>query len=221
MRLRRPQPERGLSYPLTLAAALLVLAVVPASGQDAWTSVLSSRASAARTKGEETAPIFVYEFANFQCPHCAKFARDVFPRIDSGFVRTGKVRWIFVHLPGPSHANAWSAHEAAACAGAVGDRFWPMHDRLFATQSEWSGSLHPRKRFSKMARELGIAPEAFDQCMDEDRVAAILLQDVIFAASSRVNGTPAYMVNNQTSVMGLKSYDEWRDILEKAIKKAR
>jgi predicted DsbA family dithiol-disulfide isomerase len=57
--------------------------------------------------------------------------------------------------------------------------------------------------------------------MDEDRVAAILLQDVIFAASSRVNGTPAYMVNNQTSVMGLKSYDEWRDILEKAIKKAR
>ena len=183
--------------------------------------MLSSRASTARTKGEETAKIFVYEFANFQCPHCAKFALDVFPRIDSVFVRTGKVRWIFVHLPGPSHANAWAAHEAAACAGAVGDRFWTMHDRLFATQTEWSGSLNPRKRFSKMARELGIAPAAFDQCVDEDLVASVLLQDVMFAAASRVNGTPAYMVNNQTSVMGLKSYDEWRDILEKAIKKAR
>jgi protein-disulfide isomerase len=221
MRLRRSQPQRGSSPRIALAIALLAWTAVPVFGQDAWTSVLSSRASTARTKGSESAPIFVYEFANFQCPHCAKFALDVFPRIDSVFVQSGKVRWIFVHLPGPSHANAWAAHEAAACAGAVGDRFWPMHDRLFATQTEWSGSINPRKRFAKMARELGIAAEAFDQCMDEDRVASILLQDVIFAASSRVNGTPAYMVNNQTSVMGLKSYDEWRDILEKAIKKAR
>ena len=55
----------------------------------------------------------------------------------------------------------------------------------------------------------------------DDRVATVLLQDVIFAASSRVNGTPAFLVNNRNMVMGLKSFEEWRDILDKELKKAR
>ena len=221
MRLAGLRPVRGGPLPVAIAAALMTLSAAPADGQNAWSSVLASRASTARTKGAEAAPVFVYEFANFQCTHCAKFAMEVLPRIDSAFVRTGKVRWIFVHLPGPSHANAWSAHEAAACAGAVGDRFWAMHDRLFSRQSEWAEAPEPRKLFAKLAREVGLTPDAFERCVDEDRVASILLQDVIFAASSRVNGTPAFLVNNETTVLGLKSYEEWQDILEKALKKRR
>jgi len=209
--------------PLRLAAtaALILLWTAPVAGQNSWTSMLASRASTARTKGAEEAPVFVYEFANFQCTHCAKFAKEVLPRIDSAFVRTGKVRWIFVHLPGPSHVNAWSAHEAAACAGAVGDRFWEMHDRLFATQADWAESPDAREHFSRLAAELSIAPDEFARCVEEDRVASILLQDVIFAASSRVSGTPSFLVNNQTTLLGLKSFDEWRDVLEKALKKRR
>lgn len=204
-----------------LLLSALFSAVAPAAAQETWNADLPSRASTARTRGVEHAPIFVYEFANFQCTHCARFALEVFPRVDSAFVQTGRVRWIFVHLPAPSHANAWAAHEAAACAGAVGDRFWAMHDKLFELQDEWRDSNEPHATFTRMARELGIAPAAFDECVAADRVATVLLQDVIFAASSRVNGTPAFMVNNQQMVMGLKSFEEWKDILEKELKKAR
>ncbi len=96
-----------------------------------------------------------------------------------------------------------------------------MHDRLFAAQDEWAEEPMPRKTFARYAAELDIAPAAFATCVAEDRVATVLLQDVIFAASSRVNGTPAFLVNNRQMVMGLKSFAESADILEKELKKAR
>lgn len=177
------------------------------------------RASRSRAKGAESAPIFVYEFADFQCPHCSRFALEVFPRIDSAFVKTGKVHWVFVNLPLPNHPNSWVAHEAAVCAGAVADRFWPMHDRIFGAQDEWVDAADPGPLLARYAKEAGVPTEAFATCVANDRVAALLLQDVIFAASSRVNGTPAFNINNELSVVGMKTYEEWKELIEKTLRK--
>lgn len=203
-----------------LLGVFTLLASVPAQAQE-MTGPYFERASRSRAKGQESASLFVYEFADFQCPHCARFALEVFPRIDSAFVRTGKVHWIFVNLPLPNHENAWAAHEAAACAGAVADRFWPMHDRLFAAQSEWSALTDATALFARLAADAGIPAQPFAACVAGDRVATLLLRDVIFAASSRVNGTPAFIVNNEQTVMGLKTYEEWRDLLDKLLLKSR
>jgi len=179
------------------------------------------QASLSRAKGPKDAPVFVYEFADFQCPHCARFAVEVFPRLDSAYVKTGRVQWVFVNLPLPNHVNAWAAHEAAMCAGAVSNRFWPLHDRLFAGQAEWGEADDPGGVFRRYARDAGVDAGAFDQCVAGDRVAPLLLQDVIFATSSRVNGTPAFIVDNQQSVMGLKSYEEWKTLLDAALRAKR
>lgn len=205
----------------TVSLTVLLLCATPVltRAQDPNDPLLE-RASAARARGQQTAPIFVYEFADFQCPHCARFALEVMPRIDSAFVKTGKVHWVFVNLPLPSHPNAWVAHEAAVCAGAVADRFWEMHDRIFAAQAEWASAADPSSIMMQLARDAGVPADSFTSCTAGDRVSALLLQDVIFAASSRVNGTPAFNVNNEHSVMGLKSFEEWRELLEKTIKTA-
>jgi protein-disulfide isomerase len=192
-----------------------------AAAQDGAPAPYFERASRSRAKGVEGAPLFVYEFADFQCSHCARFALEVFPRLDSAYIRPGKVHWIFVNLPVPTHANAWVAHEAALCAGAVADKFWTMHDRIFAAQNEWGSSADPVAVLTRIAREAGVPGQQFSTCIAGDRVASLLLQDVIFAASSRVNGTPAFIVNNEQTVMGLKSYDDWRDLLEKLLLKVK
>src|SRR2546428_6601166 len=65
---------------------------------------------AARSKGSATAPVTVYEMADFQCPACRMFTVTVMPAVDSEFIRTGKVRWVFINLPLPSiHPNALAA----------------------------------------------------------------------------------------------------------------
>jgi protein-disulfide isomerase len=200
--------------------AWFALATTGAAAQESTgTPPLSQRASLARSKGIEHAPVFVYEFADFQCPHCARFALEVFPRIDSAFVKPGRVRWVFVHLPLPTNTNSWAAHEAAACAGGVADRFWAMHDRLFGAQAEWANSPDPGAVFLRLAREIGVPRDAFLNCTMHDRAATLLLGDVIFAATSRVSGTPAFIINNELTVMGLKSFEEWREILEKVTRR--
>lgn len=208
---------RRSASPALWALALTFLSAGLASSQEP--DPLLQRASKSRTKGAENAPIFVYEFADFQCPHCSRFAIEVFPRIDSAFVQTGKVHWVYVNLPLPNHPKAWIAHEAAVCAGAIADSFWAVHDRIYATQQEWIALADPAPLFARYAKEAGVPTEAFANCVSTDRVAALLLQDVIFAATSRVNGTPAFNINNEVSVMGMKTFDEWKELIEKTLKK--
>jgi protein-disulfide isomerase len=173
---------------------------------------LLKQAADSRTKGAAGAPVLVYEISDFQCPHCRKFAVEVFPQIDSAYIRTNKVQWVFVSLPMPNHLNAWVAAEAALCAGAVGNRFWPIHDRLFESHAEWSNAAAPGPILARYAREAGVPMDAYQACVDEDRVAPLILQDVIFG--SRVTGTPTFIVNNQQTVVGVKTFAEWREILD-------
>ncbi|HEU5209302.1 MAG TPA: thioredoxin domain-containing protein [Longimicrobiales bacterium] len=177
------------------------------------------RASRSRMKGPQSAPVLIYEISDFQCPFCAEFARTVYPRIDSTFIRAGHVQWVFVHLPMPNHANAWAASEASLCAGALGDRFWQMHDRIFASQDEWNVADDPVAMFARYASELGIPADAYADCVREDRVASLILADVIFAASTRVSGTPMFIINNERTIVGLKSFDEWQALLKKEIER--
>ena len=214
---------------LLLAALALLAAPAPSFGGAAAATAQESeplsfrqRAEASRAKGAAGAPVLVYEIADFQCPYCARFARDVFPRLDSAYVRTGKVRWVFVNLPLPSHANAWSAAEAALCAGAVGNRFWAMHDRLFADQEEWAGTADPLPLLTGYARAVGTPIEAFQDCLVRDRVAQIILEDLMAAMSSGVTGTPVFVVNNKApAITGVKSFEEWKTVLDREIEARR
>jgi protein-disulfide isomerase len=202
---------------LVFALALCVLPARASAQGDAF----FERASQSRMKGPPAANVLVYEIADFQCPFCAEFARDVYPRIDSAFIRTGRVQWVFVHLPMPNHIHAWAASEASLCAGAVANQFWAMHDRIFAEQTEWTAVAEPAAVFERYAREAGVPVEPYRACIRDDRVANLILADVIFAASTRVSGTPMFIINNERSVVGLKTFEEWKDMLERELARKR
>ncbi len=197
------------------------LGAAPLRAQDASSkdAKILEAAGTSRAKGAETATVRVYEIADFQCGFCAKFATDIMTKIDSAFVKTGKVQWVFVNLPLPMHPNAWVASEAAMCAGAS-NRFWPMHDRLYKNQSEWSASPDPTPIFTRYAKESGVPLDAFTSCVVNDKVATLITNDVIYAASARITGTPTFVINDTESIVGVKTFEEWRDIIEAAAKKA-
>ncbi|HEX6133247.1 MAG TPA: thioredoxin domain-containing protein [Longimicrobiales bacterium] len=208
--------KRIVSPVVSLAAAAALLAA-PAAAQQTEHRDLLERAGESRAKGSPEAPVLVYEIADFQCPYCARFAQDVFPRIDSAYIRPGRVQWVFVNLPMPSHRVAWAASEAALCAGAVSDRFWAMHDRLFAEPRDWTTANDPAAVIIRYAREADVAMDEFTECIARDLVAPLILQDVIFG--SRVTGTPTFIVDNQQTVVGVKSFEEWREVLEAALRR--
>lgn len=200
-----------------LLVAVLLAAAAPAFAQQG----LTERAAMSRLKGNQNAAVVVFEFADFQCPYCARFAREVFPRIDSAYVRTGKVQWIFVNMPLPNHPHAWAASETAMCAGAVSEKFWAVHDRLFEQQHEWSGVADPAALFARYAREAGVPQDGFQACVLADRTAQLLIRDVMYSTNARVTGTPAFVINNDPIFVGMKSFEEWRDLLDAALKRPK
>jgi protein-disulfide isomerase len=198
-----------------LAATLLTLAPMQAHAQEK----IAQRAAMGRLKGQQDAPVTVYEIADFQCPYCSRFSREVFPRIDSAYVKTGKTKWIFVNFPLPTHANSWVAAEAAMCAGGISDRFWPMHDLLFSRQAEWAASANPAVLFAKYARQIGVPADAYDACAREDKLSGLLVRDLLNAAGAGVTGTPAFIINSEPIFAGYRPFEEWKEMLDKALKK--
>ena len=64
---------------------------------------------------DDSENIIIVEYASLTCPHCATFHGDVFPRIKSELVDTGKVKYIFRDYPIDPLAMAGSM--IAHCSG--------------------------------------------------------------------------------------------------------
>lgn len=206
-----------MKFRKSIMGALFLLSATAAFAQDVK---VAERAASGRIKGSADASVTVVEIADFQCPYCSRFAREVAPRIDSAYVKTGKVKWIYMNMPLPSHMNSWLAAEAAMCAGGVGNQFWAMHDKLFATQAEWAPLADPAPTFAKYAKQMGVAEASFNACIGTDKTAAIVVRDLLQAASAGVTGTPAFAINSDPVFVGYRPFEEWRDLLDAALKKA-
>src|SRR5699024_1196470 len=66
--------------------------------------------------GAVDAPVVMVEFADYRCPFCAKFSRDVEPELIEQYVDTGKLRieWRDMPIYGEDSARAARAARAAA-----------------------------------------------------------------------------------------------------------
>ena len=181
------------------------------------TEALLQRAGTSRALGAKNARVTVFEVADFQCPFCAEFANQTFGRIDSAYIRPGKVQWVFINMPLSIHLNAFQAAEAALCAGAVAGKFWAMHERLYRSQAEWTTSPDPFPVFLRYARAAGVPEAPYSACVRTDRVWPVILRDATYAAAARIDGTPTYIIGQQVVAVGAKSFEEWKPILDKAI----
>jgi protein-disulfide isomerase len=157
-----------------------------------------------RSMGRADAPVVVTEFSDYQCPACGSVEQQVIPDLIEQYVDTGKVRFVYREFPLDSlHPNARQAAEAAACAGQQGE-YWAMHEKLFATQSEWGASdVDPATYFKDFAEELGLDTGAFNQCLDSGETAVDVQADILAGESLGVNATPYFFINDLSIRGGL------------------
>lgn len=194
----------------------------PRQGQAASAAAVDSvipRAQRSRSKGAESAPVTIVEVSDFQCPYCRQFAEGVYHQLDSAYLSTGKARLMFINYPLANHTRAYAASEAAMCAGAQG-QFWPMHDRLFAAQREWSTANNTAALLEGYATELRLDMAAFRDCTANDRTASVIMGDVIEAAAGGVNGTPAFFLagpGGRRAIAGAPEWAQLRTAIEEAL----
>jgi protein-disulfide isomerase len=143
--------------------------------------------SDAAVKGSRDAAVVLIEYADFQCPYCAQFARRILPEIEKRYVSTGKLRVVFRHMPLQEiHPQALMAAETAECARQQG-RFWQMHDALFADQRLDEASLVEK------ARTNGVGLEQFAECV-RGNGAVRVKQDLATARALGLAVTPTFLI---------------------------
>jgi protein-disulfide isomerase len=177
------------------------------------------KADLARIQGSATAPVWVIEVSDFQCPYCRQWHEQTYHQLRDEFVRTGKVRLAFINFPLAQHTHARPAAEAAMCAGAQG-KFWEMHDALFINQAKWAPLRSSTSYFESLARDAGVDVERWRQCLASGKMKAWIQADHDRAQAAGAASTPTFMIGDRILV-GAHTIENLRSAIDSALAKSR
>ena len=184
-------PARRLVQ-ILVAAFLASCAHAPPGAAASRAAPSSEAATAAEAKpdfnviGSFNVRVVVIEFTDLQCPYCAHFANQVFPRLKAAYVDTGKIRYVSRDLPLRMHAHAEGAAVAARCAGEQ-DRYWEYRHAVFADQQRIGADP-----WDDYAKALGLDLGRFDACRRDGRQLEAVRADARFALSQGLASTPSF-----------------------------
>jgi protein-disulfide isomerase len=192
----------------------------PAAGMaSGLTDSVSTAADRGRIRGSASAPLWLVEISDFQCPYCKQWHDESFAVIDHEYVQTGKVRLAYLNYPLSMHANARGAAEAAMCAS-VQDKFWPLHESLFITQPKWEGQANPLPTFDSLAVAAGVNAAAWRSCMSSHATARLIDADRDRSTTAGVQSTPTFFIGNR-KLEGAYPVDSFRVAINAALAGAR
>jgi len=155
--------------------------------------------------GSATAPITIVEYSSLTCSHCAAFAENVFPMLQSKYIDTGKVR--FVSREFQLETKAAAASMLARCA-ANGDasKFFDATMMLFRQQQDLIE--HTTDTLTAVGGKFGMSQAAVENCVKDDAALDKLQADQNFAFGQlKVDATPTFFINGE-KVKGSMSFEE-------------
>jgi protein-disulfide isomerase len=184
---------------LAATAALMAAPVVARADTDPRMAL--------REEGSATAKNVVEEWFSFTCPHCARFAEDVYPEIKTKLIDTGKLRWVF---------REFTRNKLDMAAGMVArslppSRYLPFVDALFAGQAEWAFNQQadPMDELAKMAALAGMPRDSFDKVTNDDALRTAMLAAQTEAEQKyNIDSTPTFIINGKAQ-SGEMPYDRF------------
>jgi protein-disulfide isomerase len=141
------------------------------------------------SRGPIDAPVSLLEYGDFECPNC-KQAAPVVKLLLERFA--SRIRFVYRHFPLEAvHPHALQAAIAAEAAG-VQDRFWPMHDQLFAGQPHFEP-----QDLRGYAMALGLDLDRYDADMLDKRHLESVRDHLRSGEASGVRATPTFFIDGR------------------------
>jgi protein-disulfide isomerase len=142
----------------------------------------------APSKGPANARITFVEFSDFECPFCSKAAEKV-EAILQAYPKDARL--VYKQYPLPSHPHAKMA-AAASLAAQTQNKFWPMHDKLFANGHRLSDAS-----ILQAAKDIGLDLTKFQADLKSPRVQQIVAKDIADGDKVQISGTPTFFINGK------------------------
>ena len=152
--------------------------------------------------GKPDAPVTLVEYADLQCPFCARVAVGDFPTIVRDYVRPGHVRVIFNGLSFVG-TDSVTALETALSAGSQ-EHLWNVVQLLYANQ----GTENTGWVTEDLLRSVGKAVPGLDVASmlagrSASEVAAARVAAQQSATTAGVTGTPTFAVGKTNGVLSV------------------
>lgn len=163
------------------------------------------------SKGPANAAVTIVEFSDFECPYCGGFYPTL-KEIEKNY--QDRIRIVYRQFPLTSiHPHAMKAAEASLCANDQG-QFWQMHDAMFTDQA----NLDVADLKEKAAR-LSLNTGTFNTCLDSNKYAAVIKNEILEGAKVGVNGTPSMFINGRF-LSGDQPYDDIAKMIDDELSRA-
>ncbi len=162
------------------------------------------------SKGPKDALVTIVEFSEFQCPFCARVLPTTKQVIDT---YGDKVRIVWRNNPLGFHNNAGPAAAVAMEAYSQGgnDKFWEVHDTLFANQKALG-----RPELEGYAGKAGLDAAKVKKALDEGTHKAAIDGDQALATQLGARGTPYFFVNGR-QLRGAQPFAAFQKVIDEEL----
>src|ERR1700754_3889196 len=166
--------------------------------------------------GPANAPVTITEFASMTCPHCAAFNAEVFPKIKSTYIDTGKIRYIFREFPLDIKAAAGSML-ARCIAKDDATKYFAVVDMLFRQQNDWV-MKNTTETLTRIGKQAGLSQQAVEDCLKDQALLDKIAADQKYANEVlKVNSTPTFFLNGEM-IKGENSFEEFDKRIKSLLK---
>jgi len=166
----------------------------PAAPSAATVESLLAPTGQDRVLGSPDAPITIIEYASLSCPHCARFATEVLPKLKPKWIDTGKAKLVMRDFP--HNAPALLAGTVARCVPP--ERYFPLVETLFEMQDKWVVAQDVRAALERITRVAGIGKKDFDACLADKTIENQVLQSRLTASQQLgVESIPTFFINGR------------------------
>jgi protein-disulfide isomerase len=172
-------------------------------------------------QGSTSAPVNLIDFSDLQCHLCNRFVKATEPIINSTYVQTGKVAFVFLHLPNRGF-DSFPAALAAQCTNDQG-KFWQYHNLLYENQGPIDSGWANRDNLKKFASQIpGLDLQKFNSCFDSQKNNPIVENNVALAHSLGFTQTPSFIIikndgSNPQKLEGPQPFPEFKFLIDKEL----
>jgi len=195
-----------------LGVALLVLTTAAEGQIDRTPAQIADRA---RIQGANDAPVWMVIVGDLAGKSDRAFRYDVWPLIDSLFVRTGKIRVAWVNLPDDTSKASRIAAEVAVCAS-TDRKFWAPHDIILWEQPRWRHLADPTEPLVMLAAQKGVRSNVVRDCLRTQQMRRFLENDIARARGAGIRRAPGFIIDNVV-LTGAPTADALRTAIERAL----
>lgn len=175
------------------------------------------------TAGDPNAPIKIEEYSDYQCPYCRIFFENTEDALTQSYIANGTVHFVYRSFGSFIGAESGRAAEASYCAGDQ-DKFWDMHDIIFANQTGENAGSYTDRRLTAFAEEIGLDMDEFGSCFNGRKYADRVEEDFKDGVEAGIRATPSfvmtYTVNGETKtrvIEGAQPFDVFQQEIEAAL----